>query len=171
MKKLSVFCLLALIFLNSCKDNKDGVNEMEETQTMASTEEYLPFGKKIDREHALSAQEMEEKFSNLKTGDTIDVKFVSSVNSVCKNKGCWMKLDMPEDEEVMVQFKDYAFFVPKDIEDKEVVVEGKAYIAEVSIEDLKHFAKDKGESQAEIDAITKPEKKLSFMAEGVLVEN
>ena len=114
---------------------------------------------------------MEEKFSNLKDGDTIEVSFKTTVNSVCKGKGCWMTLDLPQEEDVMVKFKDYGFFVPMDIEEKEVVVNGKAFVAEVSVEEQQHYAEDKGDSPEKIAAITQPKRTLTFLADGVLIKD
>ncbi|RLD29752.1 MAG: DUF4920 domain-containing protein, partial [Bacteroidetes bacterium] len=72
----------------------------------------------------------------------------------------------------LVKFKDYGFFMPKDIAGQEVIVQGKAFVELTSIEDLKHMAEDAGKSQKEIDAITDTEISYSFISEGVLlVEN
>ena len=82
-----------------------------------------------------------------------------------------MRLDMGEIQS-LVKFKDYGFFVPKDIAGQEVIVRGKAFVEITSIEDLKHMAEDAGKSQKEIDAITDTEISYSFISEGVLlVEN
>ena len=70
----------------------------------------------------------------------------------------------------MVKFKDYGFFVPKDIEEKEVVIHGKAFVAEVSVEEQRHYAEDNGKSEAEIAEITLPKRTLSFLADGVLIK-
>ena len=98
------------------------------------------------------------------------LKFASTINEVCKKKGCWMKLDLGEEHESMVRFKDYGFFVPKDADNKEVIVEGKAYITKISVDQLKHYAKDGGKSQEEIDQITEPELTYAFEAHGVLLK-
>lgn len=79
-----------------------------------------------------------------------------------------MRLDMGE-EEAMIKFKDYGFFMPKDIAGDKVIVNGKAFIDEMSVEDQRHFAEDAGKSKEEIAAITAPKKTLSFTAEGVLL--
>jgi hypothetical protein len=71
---------------------------------------------------------------------------------------------------MFVQFKDYGFFMPKDLPGKEVVMKGKAYIEETSVEDLKHFAEDEGLSAEEIAKITEPKKELKFMASGVMIK-
>ncbi|MDT0644439.1 DUF4920 domain-containing protein [Zunongwangia sp. F363] len=162
MKKLifSLFFALSIIgFTNNLSAQK--------TEDLMAYEAY---GRKIKPQEILTASQMQEHYNQLKVGDSIQVSFKTSVTSVCKMKGCWMTLKMPGEEEVMVKFKDYAFFVPKDIEGQEVIVEGKAYVKEVPIEELKHLAKDAGKSEAEIAAITTPEKQRSFLAEGVLIK-
>ena len=110
-----------------------------------------------------------KKFANLKEGDTIDVKFKSKINEVCQKKGCWMSVDLGNENETFVKFKDYGFFVPLNAQDKEVIVNGKAFISVESVADLKHYAKDAGKSQAAIDSIIEPEVTYSFMANGVLI--
>ena len=87
---------------------------------------------------------------------------------VCAKKGCWMTLDMGE-ETVMVRFKDYGFFVPTDASG-EVVINGKAFVNEISVDDLKHYAEDAGKSAEEIAKITEPEITMSFEADGVLLK-
>jgi hypothetical protein len=69
----------------------------------------------------------------------------------------------------MVKFKDYGFFMPKNIVGKEVVLEGEALVKEVSVKQLQHYAKDAGKPEEEIRQITKPKKELQFVASGVLV--
>ena len=86
-------------------------------------------------------------------------------------KGCWMTLNMADGNQVMVKFKDYGFFVPKDIAGKEVIINGKAFVEEVSVGDQKHYAEDAGKSAEEIAAITAPKKTFSFEADGVLIKD
>lgn len=165
MKYLLILPLIAVLSLTSCKNAED-----KNSEQTSSDFAYNSYGEEISAESCLSAVEMEERFKNLKPGDTIEVSFKTKVNSVCKNKGCWMTLDLPQEEDVMVKFKDYGFFVPKDIEEKEVVVNGKAYVAEVSVDEQRHYAEDKGQSADEIAAITQPKRTLSFLADGVLIK-
>ena len=130
---------------------------------------YAAFGKKITADKALSDATMLKKYQNLKKGDTIQVKFKSNVSSVCKKKGCWMKMDLPQKKNAFVKFKDYEFFVPLNADNSTAIVSGKAYIDEVSVAELKHYAKDGGKSQAEIDKIKEPQITYAFMADGVLL--
>ena len=62
----------------------------------------------------------------------------------------------------MVKFKDYGFFMPKDISGKEVILNGKAYVNEVPVDEQRHYAEDAGKSEEEIAAITEPKKDLFF---------
>ncbi|RZJ67703.1 MAG: DUF4920 domain-containing protein [Flavobacterium sp.] len=113
---------------------------------------------------------MLKKYESLKTGDTIQVKFKSTVTSVCKKKGCWMKMTLPEKKEAFVRFKDYEFFVPLNADNSQGIVSGKAFIDVVTVAELKHYAKDGGKSQAEIDKIKEPQVTYAFTADGVLLQ-
>ena len=158
MKKIT--CLLAFaVFAVSC-------GKKEEVKV---TESYAVFGDSISNDGALSSAEMMSKFEFLKEGDTVDVKFTSKINDICQKKGCWMNVALENDNSAFVKFKDYAFFVPMNAENKDVIVEGKAYVSIESIDELKHYAKDAGKSQAAIDSIVAPKTTYSFMANGVLI--
>jgi hypothetical protein len=109
------------------------------------------------------------KYNEMKAGDTLMVKTTGKIQEVCSKKGCWMKLDMGDDQVVRVTFKDYGFFMPLNA-DGEVIIHGNAYVSETSVDDLKHYAEDAGKSQEEIDAITSPERTFAFVADGVLLK-
>jgi hypothetical protein len=70
---------------------------------------------------------------------------------------------------VMVKFKDYGFFMPKNIAGEEVIVEGVAFVEEVSVDEQRHYAEDAGKSPDEIAEITEPKRTLSFISSGVLI--
>ncbi|MBZ9630750.1 DUF4920 domain-containing protein [Salegentibacter sp. LM13S] len=167
MRKIAAILALSLIFI-ACKNEKS--NEEAEVLAKTNTVSYNSFGSEIDSENAISSTQALEKFNSLKPGDTLDLKFTSKINSVCKKKGCWMILELPEEEDVRITFKDYGFFVPKDSENTEVIVEGKAFINEMSVKDQKHYAEDEGKSEAEIAAITSPKISRGFIANGVLLK-
>lgn len=137
-----------------------------EIETTASSS----FGAKIDAKGALDAGQMTEKYLKMAVADTLNTKFKATVTDVCKAKGCWMRLQMEDGSEAMVKFKDYGFFVPRDIAGKQVTVNGKAFVSEMSVADQRHYAKDGGQSEAEIARITKPKKTYGFEADGVLLE-
>jgi uncharacterized protein YdeI (BOF family) len=102
--------------------------------------------------------------------ETMQVKLQGEINEVCQMKGCWMTVDAGKDTEIRVTFKDYGFFVPKDAAGKTAVFEGEAKFETLDVKTLKHYAEDAGKSQEEIDAITEPETRLTFVATGVEIK-
>ncbi|WP_420151979.1 DUF4920 domain-containing protein [Siphonobacter sp.] len=124
-------------------------------------------GAKITTDHAISTTQLVEQ---MKKSDTLATKVTGTVESVCKMKGCWMKVKLPEGKTMRVSFKDYDFFVPKDIEGKTVVFEGQAFSRVTPVNELKHYAEDAGKSKEEIAKITQPEKAVVFVADGVIVK-
>lgn len=130
-------------------------------------EEAAYFGEKISEKDALQPAEFIKKMDNVIETET---KLEATINGVCQMKGCWMTLDVGNGQEVRVRFKDYAFFVPKDATGKTAVVEGRAYVDTVSVETLRHYAQDAGKSRKAIEAITQPEQRVSFVADGVIIK-
>jgi hypothetical protein len=125
------------------------------------------FGKEITDKKAIPASSLTEKMGST---DNMDAKVSGTVESVCQVKGCWMKVKMGDGESMRVMFKDYAFFVPKDITGKTVVFQGQAQKKIVPVEHLQHYALDAGKSKEEIAKITEPKSELTFIAEGVIVK-
>ena len=106
--------------------------------------------------------------------DSVTAVVRGEVVRVCRNKGCWMTLAPSADladgsAELTVRFKDYGFFMPKDLAGNAVVAEGTARRRVVPVEELRHYAEDAGESPEAIAAITEPEEELEFVATGVRV--
>lgn len=124
------------------------------------------FGDGVTKGEIITTAEIDEKL-----GDSTkkDMKVTGEVVLVCQKKGCFMNLAMPNGETMFVNFKDYAFFMPKDLAGKKVVIDGFAERKETSVEDLKHFAEDAKKSAEEIAKITKPKKEIVFEAKGVVV--
>jgi uncharacterized protein DUF4920 len=135
--------------------------------TTGETGEPQIFGEAITADGAIAYGELAAKMEGT---DSVAVKMKGTVQAVCQAKGCWMNInDATASDEMHVQFKDYGFFVPKDISGREVVMDGYAYRSTTSAEDLRHYAEDEGKSKEEIEAITEPVKELKFMASGVLL--
>lgn len=110
-------------------------------------------------------------FQDLKAAETLDTQIKGTISQVCQAKGCWMKVNLADEKEVFVKFKDYGFFVPTDAAGKDVVMNGQAFIEEMSVEDQRHYALDKGATQEEVAKITQPKRTLRFEANGVLISN
>jgi hypothetical protein len=171
MKKtiLSILVAYAFMFV-SCSGNAQKTDEKaddtkEQKAELAMKNSVGGYGKEITPEGAISLVELKQAIQENKT---FQGKVQGSVNACCQNKGCWMKMDAGDGETMMVTFKDYGFFVPKDFAGTNVVIQGNATMKEISVEELKHLAMDAGKTQAEIDAITEPKQELVFVADGVL---
>ena len=156
---LIVFLAVAGLLLNTTTTAQENINV-----------DFENFGNELIPEGAISYDQFLLKMAD---SDSMSVKIEATVSEVCQMKGCWMSLSSVEttnNTPVMVRFKDYAFFVPKDISGRTVIIEGMAYREITPIDELRHYAEDAGKSKKEIDAITEPKEELKFMANGVLLK-
>jgi len=139
-----------------------------ETETTEAQENEV-FGEAFTPQEALSYLALQEKMQSI---DSVEVQFTGTVQEVCQAKGCWMTIAEQansEDTPVMVKFKDYGFFMPKDIAGRKVVMNGYAFREVTSVDELRHYAEDAGKSKEEIEAITEPKEELKFLASGVVL--
>ena len=166
MKNYILVLAMVLSFM-ACKEEQK--QEVVETSIEMAVN-YKSFGEEIIADDAVAVKSMAEHYKGMNVGDSINSKMVAKVDEVCQAKGCWMKLNLENGEQVMVKFKDYGFFMPKDIKGKEVIVNGKAYVKEVSVDEQRHYAEDGGETTEAIAAITEPKRTYSFEADGVLLK-
>ena len=163
MKKIVYVAIVMIAFASCKKENKEVKSEDKPVA-------YAEFGDKITAEGAITKEALLEKYKAMKETDTLEVKVATKIVDVCQKKGCWMNLDLGNDQTAFVKFKDYGFFMPFNAAESEVIVNGKAFIELTSIDDLKEYAKDAGKSQAAIDSIVAPETNYSFLADGVLIK-
>jgi hypothetical protein len=153
MKKILLFSFLfAAVSLNA--------------QEPKSAQKGVTYGASTVADGAITVTAIDGR---LKDQDKFNGRVKGKVVSVCQEKGCWMKIEKENGEAMMVKFKDYGFFMPKDIQGKEVVVDGEATIKETSVKQLRHYAQDAGKSKEEIEKIKDPKREVIFVAKGVLV--
>lgn len=144
-----------------------GAEKKAETVEMTAATGWKTYGAEINGEGAVEAVSL----PSLAAGqDSLVVKVKGEALSSCSKKGCWMKVAVGEGEEMRVSFKDYAFFVPKDLQGEEVIFEGVLTQKVNDVETLRHYAKDEGASEEELMQITEPQKEYSFEATGVLLK-
>ena len=166
MNKIGIVMLLSFVIV-ACNSAKKDTNK--ENKIVENT--YSSFGDTVSASDYLSSNDALSNYKALKLGDTINLKFNANIKEVCSKKGCWMTLPAGNDDEtIMVRFKDYGFFMPLDAAGKEVIVAGKAFVDEVSVADLKHYAEDAGKSSEEIANITESAMEFAFEANGVLLK-
>lgn len=173
MKKIHVFAFLTVLLLSFNANSQTTEKKVKKTtikSAVVNSDDYALFGDKFTATKVSSNKEMLKKYKSLKKGDTINVQFKSVIKEVCKKKGCWMSMDLTDSKESFVKFKDYAFFVPLNADKQEAIVNGIAYVDVVSVDELRHYAKDAKKSQEEINKITKPKVTYAFQATGVLIK-
>jgi len=73
-------------------------------------------------------------------------------------------------EDMLVKFKDYGFFVPKNSADHHAIISGWAFIDTITVAEQKELALDNDASQEEIQKINSPKIELQFVADGVIIE-
>ncbi|HUR11688.1 MAG TPA: DUF4920 domain-containing protein [Flavitalea sp.] len=134
-------------------------------QEPAPAEKGIVYGNNLTAAGAIPESQLEKNLKN----NRFEGKITARVVEVCQEKGCWMKVERKNGELLMVKFKDYEFFMPKNIVGKEVVLDGEAMVKEVSVKQQKHYAEDAGKSKEEISKIKESKKDLQFIAKGVLV--
>jgi hypothetical protein len=102
-------------------------------------------------------------------GDEQDVIIEGTVKEMCTTAGCWLVLTDDGGNEVFVT-TDHKFFLPRNATNHHVVAHGHAKMMEVSVEQLRHLAKDAGKSPEEIAEITEPEMQVKFVADSIFIE-
>ncbi len=179
LKKTNLFAgIVAFSLLMSCNQASKNATASASKKEVSESEAYDNFNKqKSDGKHfgesvtekgAISYDAMLKKMGKNEKMD--NVKIVGTVETVCKMKGCWMNVKSDAGAPSMfVKFKDYAFFMPKDIAGRKVVMVGNAFKETTTVEELRHFAEDEGKSKEDIAKITKPREEMKFMANGVLI--
>ncbi len=161
MKYILLLSVTATLFLASCKSS------MKSTAAQTGMPVY---GQDFKVSKVLTYDQL---LAQLKPGKEMEVQVEGMVDGVCQVKGCWMNIvseKNPDADKMFVKFHNYSFFMPKDLSGKKVIMKGKAYVEETSVDELKHYAEDEGKSKEEIAKITQPKKELKFMATGVKVK-
>ena len=150
MKNFFLATILVVFFNTSYSQNNEGF-----------------FGEKF------SITELEEYVSvreNIYDKSDYNVKIEGEILSSCPMKGCWMNMLVANDT-VLVRFKDYGFFVPKQgVEGSSAIINGFLSVDTLSVAQLRHYAEDAGKNNEEIMKIKKPKITLSFLADGVVIQ-
>lgn len=162
MKNILFILTVVAFLLSAC----GGTDVQDTTQ---ETNQPQQFGEKTTLDDAIPFAELTTQMGSR---DSLQTKIVGTVESVCQKKGCWVNIvsdDVQDGQEMFVKFKDYGFFLPKDIAGRKVVLDGFAFREVTPVDELRHYAEDEGKSAEEIAMITEPQEELKFMAAGVLL--
>lgn len=152
-------------FLFSCGNSDPKADEVTEVVEEVTVEMSM-HGVEITEEGAVSTTEFLAQFDG---EEALETKISGKIEEVCSKKGCWMVMNLSDDKDMRITFKDYEFFVPLDAAGKETIIQGTATMDTTTVEMLKHYAEDAGDSQEEIDAITEQEFNYAFEAVGVII--
>lgn len=138
------------------------------TNNTSSTTLVKSFGADVSENGMVTLEVAQQMLEGV---DSLPLKLTGIVDEVCQAKGCWMNVvsESGQGIPVFVKFKDYGFFVPKDCAGKKVVMDGYMFKEITPVDELRHYAEDKGASREEIAAITQPKEELKFLANGVLL--
>jgi hypothetical protein len=160
MKKI-LFVIFTLFFV--------GVS-LESCAQKVSKNDKKEFGETFKAKDVVSYDELLAKLNSKKE---VEVQVEGKVDGVCQAKGCWMNIvseKNPKAEKMFVKFHNYGFFMPLDLAGSNVIMKGKAFVEETSVDELRHYAEDAGKSKEEIAKITQPKRELKFMATGVKIK-
>ena len=123
------------------------------------------YGEVVDSTQAVKATDLQQKMLGLRT---INLTISGKVEDVCKAEGCWMKLDLGEEKRLLVRMKNRSFSVDDEVQGKYAFVKGTVHYDTISVENLQKHAKEDGESDSVVSALTVPEINLVMEALGVM---
>ena len=160
--------MLAVAVLTACNNAPEKAPEGDSTAALPESKEGEFFGEAFTTANPVT---LDELIAQMSGADSLAVQVAGTVSEVCQMKGCWMNIqtDNADNDAVMVRFKDYGFFVPKDIAGRRVLMNGYAFKELTPVDELRHYAEDAGKSAEEIAAITEPKTEIKFLASGVFL--
>ena len=170
MKKLLSIAVIGILVWgcnNTTNTADEKTTDLADAATQSESVSYNYYGDTISPNNAVAASELAEMISGK---DSVSVKVAGTISASCAMKGCWMKMDLGDDQQMHVTFKDYGFFVPKSLNGQNAIIEGYATVDTLDVAYLRHLAHDAGKSEEEIEKITEPKVSLTYVATGVLIE-
>ena len=161
-----LFVLVAMVILSSCANNQEEQNKAS-IQIANNSTDPLVFGEEITFVNAAGSQQLP---SLMDSTNELKIKLIGKVVNVCQMSGCWLEMDLGNNQIVHVTFRDEGFVVPKDISGKSILIEGIATTEFISIKMLRKIAKKEGKTKEQIAAIKAPVKEYYFEAVGVVIK-
>jgi len=155
-------------------------------QTEGTVGSKQSFGGKVTLEKTTSLADV---YANPEKFEGKEIRIDGEITQVCQHKGCWIKMT-EGNKDLIVRFKDYGFFVPKDAAASKVTIQGiftteadKHVMEEASSqgdgdhEGHDHRAEEKSEHPEGKDKdgmkekLIDPEMPYSFIAHSVIIYN
>ena len=156
-------------------ENTTTIDEMDiPTPVVHNETEYLAYG--INRSFMDSAAvSVDDMYNSALEGEAMELTVYGECTEICQMAGCWIEVAKSDGDPVFVKFKDHFTLPIESTVGKKVLFHGLARIDTTSVEMQRHYLDDRAKSgdtvtQEEYDAITEPEIGVSFLADGILVE-
>jgi len=159
---------LSIALLSACNNTTNQAEVKTEANEQSANIDYQYYGDSITPDRAVTTADL---LYEMQQNDTVLAKVEGKVLSSCAKKGCWMKMDLGDGKEMHVTFRDYEFFVPKNLDGETAIIEGYAITDTIGVDHLRHLAHDAGKSEEEISTINEPEVTVSFEATGVILKS
>jgi hypothetical protein len=194
-KEITQVCLGALL-LSACGSSGSEESTLEviqdsilETESTAEVQEeeaegptqlvyeavnYLAYG--INRSFADNETiSVDEMYGQALEGSEAELTVTGECVEICQMAGCWIEVARSNGEKVFVKFKDHFTLPIESTTGRKVLFHGVGKVDTTSVEMQRHYLDDRTESgesvaQEEYDAITEPKIGVSFLADGILVE-
>lgn len=165
MNKL-LFALPLLVFMACGSPEPTKVETVEQEDGTKVTQ--ASYGEPFTAQNVMT---LEQVMNQVETNGESQVILEANIVETCAKAGCWMSVENPSGEPIMVFMKDHDFFVPTEgMAGKRSFIAGTAKRDTLSVEWLQHLAEDANRPQEEIDAITEPKISISITADGVMIE-
>jgi hypothetical protein len=133
---------------------------------------YKLYGASLKQARTIPAEKV---FENPDAYDGKTVRLAGRIDAVCPKRGCWLTLRQGKTL-LRARFVESGectkgFFVPRDAAGHDVILEGTVHQEELSEEKARHYLKDGGASEAEINKIIGPQKALVIVCTGVAIKD
>jgi hypothetical protein len=161
--KISNYILIAAFLpLISCSRNP-----VVEQKQPAAYGEPIYFGKHITEDSAIDCNELKDRMGS---SIVYPAKIKGEVIGTCQDKSCMLQIDLGDGTSMNVKMNNSQVEVPKDINGKTAIIEGKAYIDTSSVKINRGYDSISGRSIAETEATKNPEVSLAFDATGLIIK-
>lgn len=162
MLKISIFILFNVSFITiACADKPSPITPTTSKAKVKADDQLVKRGELIPKENDCLSLDTIADEPQKYSGQSVVVE--GMISAVCQAKGCWMTMAGKKvTSRARITFKDYAFFVPKDVKGQKVKVLGSVQVKMLSDDERAHLAED-----GRVDVSEIPKAELRLVASGV----
>lgn len=170
MKKLLFIAVAALLYAcGGGEHTHDHANHDHGDENATPVAQTVSYGEAFDTTGATPIAMVSQQLAE---SGSVEGVYKAKIVESCQKMGCWMSIESPDQESMMVFMNDHSFFVPKQgVNGLDCYVTGQAYYDTLSVDFQKHLLEDANAPQEEIDAITEDKYEMAFNAMGVVIED